>query len=884
MDCSEKQCQVESFNAGMFVYACMFLLGVLLVQQLPALPENSVLFVAFAVVCLCAAVLIKNNVQSDFILPSHATLGISFILLFLLGFVLSSFYARQHISLRLDEKMVAVDIIVSGKVSSIPATMDEVQRFEFVVDNFQLQDTGPVAVSALTVDNKAADNKFPQKIRLSWYYGPVVSAGESWQLQVRLKPPHGFMNPGGFDYEAWLFQHGIDATGYVRKSTLNKRLKTAAGGSIIHLRESLSRQLDAIASKHGEVNGSSFALVKALANGDKSSISGPQWRVLANTGTSHLMAISGLHIGLAALFAYFLTRRLAPAFVIKRFPAQHIALLAGLLVAFLYALIAGFSISTQRAMIMLLVLSLMLLIRRNHRPVDVLGFALFLVLLIDPLATMSAGFWFSFSAVAVIYISLTSTEPVIDPADSDQAVIRTDLDNTDLSTATLFTRLLNYGYTFMRLLRHWLRLQLMISLFLLPLSLFIFQQVSLISPLVNLLLIPYVSFLVVPVVLLAIICSFIFSPVAEMLFSLAAWLLDIIWPLMSYLSNLPYALWVRGDMDVLSLLLTTTVLLLLYYSTGISAYLVTRVRRQVGINRATNPLFLWSLRLLLCLLLMALLFPALFPGGQQRFNIAEYQLTVLDVGQGSAAVLQTQNHVLVFDSGAKLSDRLDAGSGVVIPYLRTQNITHLDRLIISHGDADHIGGAQAIIDEYPELMVIGQDIEELHSEHKQVCISGLKWQWDGVDFAFLSPDTGMLSNTENIRRNNRSCVLKVSSIYGSVLFTADIEQKTEQWLLHNHQQQLVSDILVVPHHGSLTSSSLAFIKRVNPEIAVISVGYKNRYGLPNQQVIARYKQLNQQQLQTSKSGAITIPVLASDNYKVEQYRKNAAKYWNHIVR
>ncbi|MDT8281479.1 MAG: DNA internalization-related competence protein ComEC/Rec2 [Gammaproteobacteria bacterium] len=874
----DSQVQVKRFKAGLFVYACMFLCGVLLVQQLPALPENPVLFLTFIVGCLGVAVLTRISHQRSPAAKPYITSSMLYIILILVGFITSSLYAKQQLSLRLGENMVGVDIVVSGKVSSIPASTGEVQRFEFDVENHHLVDADAVTVSALTVDTKAADKKFPRKIRLSWYYGPAINAGESWQLQVRLKPPHGFMNPGGFDYEAWLFQHGIDATGYVHKSSINKRLKTASG-SILHIRESLSRQLDAIASKYGDVNGSSFALVKALAIGEKSSISSQQWRVLANTGTSHLMAISGLHIGLASLFAYFLIRRLVPVVVIKRFPAQHVALLAGLLLAFLYALMAGFSISTQRAMIMLSVLSLMLLIRRNHRPVDALGFALFLVLLIDPLAAMSAGFWFSFSAVAVIFISLTSTQAVKDVADSDQAMIA-----ADLSRSAFSTRVINFAHTFMRLLRQWVRLQLLISLFLLPLSLFMFQQGSLISPLVNLLLIPYVSFLVVPVVLLAIICSFVFSPVAVWLFSLAAWFLDIIWPLLWYLSDLPYALWVRGDVGVLSLLLTTAVLLLLYYSTGIVTYLLTRVRKQAGIHRVADLLLLWFLRVLLCLLLLALLFPALFITAAQRFRLAEYQLTVLDVGQGSAAVLQTQNHVLVFDAGARFSDRLDAGSGVVIPYLLTQNIKHLDRLIISHGDADHIGGAQAIIDEYPEVRVLGQDIEQLQAAHKQACIDGLKWQWDGVDFAFLSPDAAMLSNKENIRRNDRSCVLKVSSIYGDVLFTGDIEQKTEDWLLKNHPQQLSSDILVVPHHGSLTSSSQGFIKQVSPEITVISVGYKNRYRLPNKQVVARYEKLNQQPLLTSKSGAITIPVLADTDYKVEEYRQSSAKYWHHIVR
>jgi competence protein ComEC len=909
----------KPFHAGMFVYASMFLLGVLLVQQLSALPSALTLFVSFFTACLCLA-FASYNIQKNYN-NIYYTLSLYCISLFLLGFTLSSFYAEQRLALRLDETLVGQNIIVSGKVSSIPVSIDEVQRFEFLVDSFYLPD-------AEFTSSMDTAKKFPKKIRLSWYYGVGVKAGESWQLQVRLKPPHGFMNPGGFDYEAWLFQHGIDATGYVRKSPLNKRLQ-AASFSVVQLRAQLSHQLDVVAGRQADqatvqsaeqeikTNEAmqdkttpnkttqskatqAFALIKALAIGDKSSISSQQWRVLSQTGTSHLMAISGLHIGLASLFAYFLVRRLVPVFIIKRIPAQHIAMLAGLLLAFLYALIAGFSISTQRAMIMLLVLSLMLWMRRNHRPVDVLGFALMLVLLIDPLAVMSAGFWFSFSAVGVIYISLTSASPVIEGA-ADQQKKRTETGSTELSVRSLFSHIVQLGAGFLRLLKQWVRLQLLISLFLLPLSLFMFQQVSLVSPLANLLLIPYVSFLVVPVVLLAIICSFVFIPAADLLFSLAAWLLQSIWPLLSYLSQLPYAFWVRGDVTVLSLLFVTATMLLLYFSrpvfSNLAQYFASKISCQLAENEQHSPkfasMFTWYFRSLLSLLLLSFVFQAFFAGSGfvgsdfigtgQRLNEAEFQLTVLDVGQGSAAVLQTKNHVLVFDAGAKFSDRLNAGSGVVIPYLRTKNITQLDRLIISHGDADHIGGAQAIVDEFPQAIVTGQDINKLLTEHKQACTTGLKWQWDGVDFIFLSPEADMLLQSTRGERNNHSCVLKVSSAYGSVLFTGDIEKQTETWLLQNHPQQLISDILVVPHHGSLSSSGSAFIAQVDPEMAVISVGYKNRYRLPNKKVVARYAHLTKPLLQTSKSGAIIISVREDSAYQLEEYRSMAGKYWHHKI-
>lgn len=824
------------YKAGMFVYASAFLLGVLAVQQLARLPSPSMLWLLSGFVCLVVVFLFIRKKRPD--LKQRNTLTIFLILLLLFGFSYSCYRAERQLSSRLDETLTGKNILVSGRVSNIPVRDGEVQRFEFLVESHRILSSEA---------QSQASAAFPKKIRLSWYYGRTVNADERWLLEVRLKPPHGFMNPGGFDYEAWLFQYGIQATGYVRKSTRNKRAQLASH-SVNFFRQLLSERIDAIASHTGEGEKNSFSLLKALAVGNKSSISSQQWRVLANTGTSHLMAISGLHIGLASLFAYVLIRRLVPVPVMKHIPAQHVALIGGMLMASLYALVAGLSIPTQRAIIMLFVLSLMLLSRRNHRPIDALGFALLLVLLVDPIAVLSAGFWFSFSAVAVIFISISRAQK---QADFD---------------ASFWTRV-------KATLKQWIRLQLLISLFLLPLSLFMFQQVSLVSPLANLLLIPYVSFLVVPLVLLAIIFSLLWPPFSDWLFMLAVALLDFTWPLLSYLSSLPYALWVRGDVGIVELLAATVAMLLFFYAGQIVAYLSRSMARPVFAHASS------SLRLLACLLFVPMLSVQ-----APELERGDFQLTVLDVGQGSAAVIQTQNHVMVFDAGARFSDRLNAGSGVVIPYLRSRGVSELHRLVISHGDADHIGGAQAILDEYPETFLIGQDIEKLRSATKQLCTADLKWHWDGVDFIFLSPANKKLLSTGKGKRNNHSCVLQVRSASGSVLLTGDIEKDIERQLVERHGDRLGSDILVVPHHGSQTSSSNTFLRAVNAKIALISVGYKNRYRLPSKRVLARYEVRDGEILRTDKHGAITIRLVVNEDTLTEKYRENAGKYWHHIVR
>ena len=852
-----------NYRAGMFVYALAFLLGVVFVQQLSVLPDNFTLKLLSCLAVVCIVALAFFVLKKAHALTSCFALIIVFNLLFILGLLYASVYAKQQLSYRLDNTMAGQNIVVNGYISNIPVATDKGQTFEFDIDSFRFIDDQHI--DDQPADGESPDNRvtlqpkdyFPKKIRLSWYYGLPVHAGEVWQLQVRLKPPHGFMNPGGFDYEAWLFQHGVHATGYVRKSSLNQlhqsvdKSQTVSMAGVNRLRQLLIAKIDLLNDKYStHADENSYSLIKALAVGDKSSISKGQWRVLANTGTSHLMAISGLHIGLAMLFAYVLIRRLLPVWLIKRIPAQHIAVTGGAVAALAYALIAGLSIPTQRAIIMLFVLSVMMLIRRNHRPVDALGLAAFVVLLFDPLAVLSVGFWFSFSAVAVIFISV------------ETGAEQTSGSQQDIS---FLTRL-------RKILLKWVRLQLLISLFLLPLSLFMFQQVSLVSPLANLLLIPYVSFLVVPVVLLAIVCSYLLPFLAELLFQLAAALLDFVWSFLSFLSQLPFALWVQGDVSIVKLLLATVAMLLIFYSAELGALAGRYFKRHA------HHVYRWMFRF--CALLLCL---PLFIISRSTLKTGEYQLAVLDVGQGSAAVIQTSNHVAVLDSGAKFSEKLDAGSSVVIPYLRSRGVRSLDQLIISHGDSDHIGGAQAILDEFPESSVIGQDIDNLKVKNKQLCVAGQKWRWDGVDFLMLSPgDDAKWTNTK-VKRNDRSCVLRVSSAAGVALFTGDIEKKTELYLLENFAGQLASDILIVPHHGSNTSSSVPFIELVRPKISVISAGYKNRYKLPSAKVTARYEQLDSELMNTAKSGAITIKMGLTDGVSVKRHRQQAKRYWYHLI-
>ena len=710
---------------------------------------------------------------------------------YLFGMSWAQFHAVHHLRHVLPESLAGVDVVVTGRIADIPVADEKLQRFLLDVRHLEVSGyTGPV----------------PERIKLSWYYGEPVRAGESWRLNVRLKPPHGFMNPGGFDYEAWLFQHGIHATGYVRKATGNRRLAKAGWGDAARIREHIAQRIGAA------LCASEFAgLVMALGVGSRSGIDREQWQVLVQTGTNHLIAISGLHIGLAAAFGYGLSRRLIPVRLMPLVPAQHLATVCAVLAASVYAMLAGFAIPTQRALLMLLCFGGAAWFRRTTRPQDVLMTALVVVLLWDPASVMSPGVWFSFLAVAVIFYAITGRSARF--------------------------RWLQWG-----------RLQVVIALALFPLSLFMFQQVSLIAPLANFVLVPYVSLLVVPLILLGMLLLPAAPAAAAMAFNGAGALLELAWPVLEWLSNLPGSHWVKSEPGLPATLIALA---------GVAVLLAPRS----GLLRLSG---------------VFLLLPALL-SEPQRPAAGAYELTVLDVGQGLAVVVRTRNRTLVYDTGARFSDRLDSGEAVLLPFLRRAGVRQIDRLVISHGDGDHIGGADSVLAAYPDTAVLGQDVERLSAASRAHCEAGQGWEWDGVAFTLLHPDHAVYAES-----NNRSCVLRVDGEGGSLLLAGDIEKNVEQRLVREVPEALPADILVAPHHGSNTSSTVPFIEAVAPRIVIFAAGYRNRYHFPTAKVVRRYRALGAAMFTSGHSGALRIRVDPRQGIsRVESYREDRRKYWHH---
>ena len=777
----------------MLYAALSFLAGICTLNQLMTLPGNGVTLLMPALILLWWCSRKKAFARI-----------VALACFFVAGFVWAQLHARDYLDHRLPEDLAGVDIRVQGRIVGIPAGDGEARRFVFEVARYDAEDLPPV---------------MPRRLRLSWYDGPPLHAGERWQLQLRLKPPHGFMNPGGFDYEAWLYQQRIHATGYVRDDDYNRPLRPAASVSVASLRQRISELIST------GLAGNPFAgFITALAVGERGSIGSAQWNTLIATGTNHLMAISGLHIGLAAAFGYWVCRRLYPAALMQRLPAQQACVVFGLITAFAYALLAGFSIPTQRALLMLCCVTGAWLLKRITRPLDLLAFALLVVLLWDPVAVLSPGFWFSFLAVAAIFHTMTGAFAAAEGA----------------GTAALL----------IRALRRWAWLPLVIALALFPLSLYLFQQVSLVAPLANMIMVPWVSFLVVPLVLLGLLFAPVAPFVSVLLFGLAARLFGFIWPLLAWLSEQSFALWAQASPPLYSVLLAMA---------GLAVLLAPRIGRKRGFG--------------VLLLLPALVLRPASPGD------GDFELHVLDVGQGLASVIVTRHHTLVYDTGARFSERLDSGEAVVAPFLRSRGIDHIDLLMISHGDADHIGGAAALLARWPRTPVSGQGVESLHALNAERCKAGQRWRWDGIDFEVLHPD-----DTKYSRRNNYSCVLRVASAGGSVLLTGDIEENVERRLIETQPRAIDVDVLVVPHHGSRTSSSPAFIAAVSPDIAIFASGYRNRYRFPRAEIVQRYRQRGVRLYATGGSGAIAVRVDAETGPQpAETFRPGRRHYWNHVV-
>lgn len=752
------------------------------------------------------------------------------------GLAWAQFHACLTLCHPFPETYTRADLVVEGRVASLPADTGSARRFLFRVESAR---------------HGEVDAGFAGLVRLSWYRdAPPLSVGERWRLAVRLKPPHGLANPGSFDHERWLFDQGVAATGSVRPGERNTRLDPGPGRFWLgrlrqHLRDHIAEILT-----DSPANG----LVQALTLGERSAIPPDQWEVLTRTGTNHLVAISGLHVGLVAGFAFLVTRRLwalSPRLTLA-LAAPRAAVLGALAAALTYSALAGFAVSTVRSLIMLAVLLGALWWGRTVRPFAALTLALGLVLALDPQAVLAYGFWLSFGAVAALLYTLGSRPLAFSGTRNDGQATRPQ-DALSQVGAKAWTR--------------WVAPQWAVALGLLPALLLFFGRASVIAPLVNLVAIPLFT-LLLPALLAALLLSLLPGLGLPLVWVGQA----LTWCLqgLDALAGLPWA--------------ATTV--------------------------AARPTWVWVAGFCGVLLLLAprgvpgryLGFAALLPLCVVRPPIpapGEAWFTLLDVGQGLAVVVRTQAHTLVYDTGPGFASGFETGSAVVLPFLQQAGVGRIDTLVLSHADQDHVGGLPGLRRGLAIGGILSGEPAAVPGGDALPCRAGEGWDWDGVHFAMLHPGRGAIAGDgpasadaavrggegfggKEVEGNDSSCVLRVGAAGAAVLLTGDVGRGVEAALVRELGSGLRSDILVAAHHGSAGSSSRAFLAAVAPRYVLYATGFADRFGFPSPQVRQRVAAVGSVELDTGALGAISFQLTPGRGLQGPAwYRAQHLRLWTH---
>ena len=749
----------------------------------------------------------------------------------LLGMLWGFSYGYQAFSSQLSDQYDKQEFIIRGSIDGFVDKQDHRLRFKVLVNSAHLNDSKTITLASNDLNY----------LLLSWYgddeVNSVVEAGSFWQLVVRLRKPRGMLNHSGFDYQAWLFENAISATGYVVTSELNQPLTASSCSVLCRLNSQISRLRERILNAINLSNLSlrNKAVIGALTLGNKRGLA-PWWNDLTRFGIVHLMVISGLHIGLVAGLGYWVGSFFVRLFllgvgfwptVLK--PSKfilNIAPVTGLVAAIFYSLLAGFTLPTQRALIVVSLIMLSKIFYLRVRADSIFIWSLFLIALFQPLAVLSASFWLSFSAVLILLLFFA---PRIFVGSKARQII--------LSQGILFVGMAA------------------------PLMFFI-GQISWLSILANIVAVPLVSFIIVPLCLLAGLFYFLYPFLAEVFWQWAGHSISGLWYLLDFLPQ---------EWGLFSFSIPHSGALFVTLCLTASCFLMPK-----------GLLSRWLCLLPLCLLLSA------------HKTRPPLRLSVLDVGQGLAVVVEVEDKLMVYDAGPAYSKQFNAGSAVVAPFVRNRGFKAVEKLIISHGDMDHSGGFFGLND----AIKVKQNFlapgylhrlakQSYKGQNTSECESSKRWAWpvggtfgfarEWVYFDFLLP---IKQNPNQLipDGNNFSCVLLISWRDRRILLAGDIEKSAEANLLQHYNLPPVT-VLIAPHHGSKTSSSQPFVDILAPEHVVFSAGYKHHFGHPHTMVVGRYQASGATLWNTATNGGISFEWDNSGRLEVLSARNDGRQFW-----
>ncbi|MBA4696429.1 MAG: DNA internalization-related competence protein ComEC/Rec2 [Legionella sp.] len=665
------------------------------------------------------------------------------------GFLLGLIFCSLHEHTVADRGMPATPILpkvtLEGKITSIPnintITLPGISNVSLRPTQFQFQ------LSSLNTRPAKAN------ILLTCYdHCPNFKMGERWQLIANVKAVTNLKNPGHFDHVAKLSAKHIHWTGAI-KSGSAKCLSEAQGQTLGRLRAYLGNKVAQLMPAE-----SSLGIFNAITLGLTTNLPKEQWDLFRRTGTTHLMIISGAHVGLVAGLSFWITKNIWGSLgsLALYSPALRAGSLGGLIIAFCYGVLSGFGAPTQRALVAYFILSLKYFCNRSFTGWQAWRFGLFAVLVWEPHVVLLPGFYLSFIAVALLLLANQ-----------------------------------RFAYT------GWKKtvcLQVICLVGLMPLTLFWFSYGAVNGFIANLVAIPWVGMVILPLALVSLLLlPFLPYPI-------------LLWPVhLAIQGLLKYLSWIDN---------------------------ISFVNIQTSLTEAWVPLaFLVALGMVVFiplhgirLAIIALALLGFFPGYPQ-IKHGEANIAVLDVGQGLSVVVRTSKHTLIYDTGMKFYGGGDMGKLALIPFLRSQGIRRIDKVVISHPDMDHRGGLASLEEAYSVGELIVDNPAFYH--RGQNCHRYPTWEWDGIVFRFL-PISTHLKN-----KNDQSCVLQISDRKNRVLLTGDIQKPAENYLIRQYGKTLQSDVLVVPHHGSKTSSTVPFIATVAPQFAIIPAGFANRYHFPH---------------------------------------------------